>query len=203
MLSAPRLHTPVRCLAPSSFWSAPNAASVPFTPLQNLPSLFTVCRRKTVLCKIAIGSVNFYSWLQISLFFMLFIIPIYCHLFTPLQSLSVCLSVYFRYINLAPNKCAFTEGQTSFLGWSLRWSGPSPKRPSWPVYSIVWPAFRHAAGPLMLLATALGSSHLYNTAERQVKRPPTRSVPIVRFFGGHGHTVKPHWIGRFWWLTTV
>lgn len=33
----------------------------------------------------------------------------------------------------------------------------------------------------MLLVMALSSSHLNNAAERRVKRPPTRSVPIVRF----------------------
>lgn len=34
----------------------------------------------------------------------------------------------------------------------------------------------------MPLAMALSSSHLNNAAERRVKRPPTRSVPIMRVF---------------------
>lgn len=62
---------------------------------------------------------------------MLFFIPIYCHLFTLLQSLSLCLSVYVRYINLALNKRAFTQGlvtnQLPWLKFTVIW--PLPKIP--------------------------------------------------------------------------
>lgn len=138
-------------------------------------------------------------------FFMLLIIPIYCHLFTPVWILSVCLSVYFRYMNCAPNKCAFTK----------RWV---TNHLPWLVFMVTWrlskasilahlqhcvAAFRCSAGPLMLLAMALSSSHLNNAAKQWVKRPPTRSVPFMRFFGGCGHTVKALWIAVLRWVMAV
>lgn len=116
MLLASSLHTPCM-LSTLSFLITPNTASVPFNQLQNLPSLFTVGKRKTIFHKIASEEWEF-LWLTTEKFFMLFIIPIYCHLSTPLWSLSVCLSVYFRYMNCAPNKCAFTKGWvTNHLPW--------------------------------------------------------------------------------------
>lgn len=93
--------------------------------------------------------------------------------------------------------------QTGFLGWSWRWSGLYSECPSSPICSTVRPVFRCAAGPLMLLAMALISSHLNNAAQQRVKRPPTRSVPIMRYFGGRGHTVNPWWMGRAGWVRTV
>lgn len=108
--------TPRVCSAPYPFWSAPTLLQCP-SPSYNLPSLFTVGKRKTILCKIASGEWEL-LYLTAEIFLTLFIIPIYCHLFTPLWSLSVCLSVYFRYINCAPNKCAFTKGWvTNHLPW--------------------------------------------------------------------------------------
>lgn len=89
------------------------------------------------------------------------------------------------------------------LAGVLRWAGPYSKRPCWPVDSIVRLVFRHAAGPLMPLAMVLSSSHLNNVAERQVKRPPTRSVPMLRFFGGCRPAVKAHWNAAVWQVTTV
>lgn len=108
MLPASSLHT-LCMLSTLPFLISPNTASMPFTQLQNLPSLFTVGKIKTILCKIASKEWEF-LWLTAEFSFMLFIIPIYCHLSTPLWSLFVCLSVCFRYMNCAPNKCAFTKG---------------------------------------------------------------------------------------------
>lgn len=186
------------------FLISPNTASVPFTQLQNLPSLFTVGKRKTILCKIASGEWEF-LWLAAEFFLCslssLFIVTSPHHsrvcLFLSLFTLGIWI---VHQINVHLPRA---ESQTIFLGWCLWWSGPYPKHPSWPIYSIVWPAFRCSAGPLMLLAMALSSSHLNNAAEHWVKRLLTRSVPIMRFFGGRGHTVKPLWIAVLWWVTAV
>lgn len=90
MLLPSSLHTPCM-LSTLPFLITPNTASVPFNQLQNLPS-FTVGKRKTVFHEIASEEWEF-LWLTAEIFFMLFILPIYCHLSTPLWSVSVWLSI--------------------------------------------------------------------------------------------------------------
>lgn len=84
---------------------------------------------------------------------MLFIIPIYCHLFTLLQSLSLCLSVYFRYVNLASNKCAFAQGVvTNLLPW-LKFTV------IWPLPKISFPApLQHRVASIQTLRRALNAA---------------------------------------------
>lgn len=116
----------MQCLAPCSSWSAHNTALRPAA--KPAFSLYCWREKKTAPRKIAIGEWGFLQ-LPAEFFYALY----HPHLLSPLhiapESVSLSLSVYFRYINLTLNKCILTQGLVTdrFLWLESTVSWPSPK----------------------------------------------------------------------------